>query len=69
MFVDGITLPRVGFETFCGRDVYIGIVLDPANLLRESDETNNVAVSARIPAGNIRGLSCHDRAASQTCKY
>ena len=69
MFSDGLTLPKVGFEAFCGREVYVGIVLDPENLLRESDETNNVAVSAKIPAASVRGLSCHERAPSQTCKY
>jgi len=43
-------------------------VLDPGNLLREWDETNNVAVSAKIPAARVHGLVCETHTPDQTCK-
>ena len=66
--LDGLALPRRGLERFCGEDVYVGLVLDPGNLLREWDETNNVAVSAKIPAASVRGLVCETHTPDQTCK-
>ncbi|CAD5125803.1 DgyrCDS14009 [Dimorphilus gyrociliatus] len=30
-------------QSFCGKEVYFGVIIDPANRIKESDETNNFA--------------------------
>lgn len=38
-------------QSFCGKDVFFGVILDPANRVKESDETNNYAsVKLKIEA-------------------
>ena len=43
---DGLVLPSTGFERYCRKNVYIGVVFDANDQLKETHEKNNIIVTS-----------------------